>query len=62
MQELTPTSRNPYRVSDNERVKLPREFFHRHPHIKAGESEVWMYMTPGGDVVVSTRDYTRGKE
>ena len=54
---LIPASRNPYRISKNERAKLPTEFLERNDLVP-GESLVWLYIeVESGDLLVSAHDY-----
>ena len=59
--KLTVTARSPYRISANERVKLPAEFLQRWA-LTPGKHDVWMYMTGDGELLVSVRDYRKGSE
>ena len=59
-QKLIPAGQNPYRISANERAKLPSEFLRRN-NLTPGESFVFLYIEEStGDLVVSANDY-RGK-
>jgi len=59
-QKLIPAGQNPYRISANERAKLPAEFLKRNGLVP-GESLVYLYIEEStGDLVVSANDY-RGK-
>ena len=48
-QKLIPAGQNPYRISANERAKLPAEFLRRN-NLTPGESFVYLYLD--GDLLV----------
>jgi len=55
--KLIPAGQNPYRISANERAKLPAEFLRRNGLIP-GQSLVYLYVEEStGDLVVSANDY-----
>ena len=55
--KLIPAGQNPYRISANERAKLPAEFLKRND-LTPGESLVYLYIDEAtGDLVVSANDY-----
>ena len=55
--KLIPAGQNPYRISANERAKLPAEFLRRNGLIP-GQSLVYVYVEEStGDLVVSANDY-----
>ena len=55
--KLIPAGQNPYRISANERAKLPAEFLRRNGLVP-GESLVYLYVEEStGDLVVSANDY-----
>ena len=57
MSKLIPAGQNPYRISANERAKLPAEFLKRNGLVP-GESLVYLYIEVAtGDLVVSANDY-----
>ena len=56
-EKLIPAGQNPYRISANERAKLPAEFLRRN-NLTPGESFVYLYIEEStGDLVVSANDY-----
>ena len=54
--KLIPAGQNPYRISANERAKLPAEFLRRNGLVP-GKSLVYVYLDEAGDLVVSRTDY-----
>ena len=57
MSKLIPAGQNPYRISANERAKLPAEFLKRNGLVP-GVSLVYLYIEVAtGDLVVSANDY-----
>ena len=57
MSKLIPAGQNPYRISANERAKLPAEFLKRNGLVP-GESLVYQYIEEStGDLLVSVNDY-----
>ena len=51
--QLEPVRRKPYQVSGNGRIKLPAAWFAEN----GPEPTVYMYLTPDGDLLVSSREY-----
>lgn len=58
-ERLRPVRRKPYLVTGNERIKLPAKWCWDNQVDSMDGLQVYMYLTPDGDLLVSTRNYSK---